>query len=192
MAIGAPCTSSRERPDPRSKLYWLNIDVTFDDITRQQQMISSRIIVRRLSSSLQYSVLHGVGTVANALSVGDAATTFDRFEVDVAALVQTEDSFGLPEIHRSARMIWNEVDVRSPRLEIYMQTRMLRHLVELYVTKRIDTVAMSMKIAVERQVIIDTRSDAELLPLLDKDGHLYFRRTQCELLSVHAALVDRI
>jgi hypothetical protein len=26
------------------------------------------------------------------------------------------------------------------------------------------------------------------LPLLDKDGHLYFRRTQCELLSVNAAL----
>ena len=85
-------------------------------------------------------------------------------------------------------MIWNEVDVRSPRLEIYVQTRMLRHLVELYVTKRIDTVAMSMKIAVERQAIIDTSADSELLPLLDKDGHLYFRRTQCELLSVHAAL----
>ena len=82
---------------------------------------------------------------------------FDRFQVDVvAALVQTEDNFGLPEIHRSARMIWSEVDARSPRLEIYVQTKMLRHLVELYVTKRIDTVAMSMKIAVERQAVINT------------------------------------
>jgi hypothetical protein len=137
---------------------------------------------------LQYSVLHGVGTVANALSVGGIATTFDRFQVDVAALVQTEDNFGLPDLHRSARMIWNEVGVRSPRLEIYVQTKMLRHLVELYVTKRIDTVIMSMKIAVERQAVIDTSADSELLPLLDKDGHLYFRRTQCELLSVHASL----
>jgi hypothetical protein len=188
MAIGARRTSFRERPDPRSKLYWLDIDLTFDDITRQQQMMSSRIIARRPPSALQYSVLHGVGTVANALSVGDAAATFDRFRADVAALVQTEDNFGLPELHRSARMIWNEVDVRSPRLEIYVQTRMLRHLVELYVTKRIDTVAMSMRIAVERQAIIDTSADTELLPLLDNDGHLYFRRTQCELLSVHAAL----
>ena len=172
----------------RSKLYWLDIDVIFDDITRQQQIIPSRSIVRRPPSSLQYSVLHGVATVANALSVGDVATTFDRFKVDVAALVQTEDNFGLPELHRSARMIWNEVDVRSPRLEIYVQTKMLRHLVELYVTKRIDTVIMSIKIAVERQAVIDTSADSELLPLLDKDGHLYFRRTQCELLSVHAAL----
>jgi hypothetical protein len=116
------------------------------------------------------------------------ATTFDRFEVDVAALVQTEDSSGLPELHRSARMIWNEVDARSPRLEIYVQIKMLRHLVELYVTKRIDTIIMSMKIAVERQAIIDTSVDSELLPLLDQHGHLYFRRTQCELLSVHASL----
>ena len=169
-------------------MYWLDIVVNFCDITRQQQIISNRTIVRRPRSALQYSVLHGVGTVANALSVGDAATTFDRFQVDVAALVQTEDNFGLPDIHRSARMIWNEVDVRSPRLEICVQTKMLRHLVELYVTKRIDTVAMSMKIAVERQPFIDTSGDSELLPLLDKDGHLYFRRTQCELLSVHAAL----
>src|SRR4029077_7306601 len=161
---------------------------TFDDITRQQQIMSNRIIVGRPPSALQYSVLHGVGTVGNALSVGDMGTIFDHFQVDVTALVQTEDNFGLPELHRSARMIWNEVDARSPRLEIYVQTKMLRHLVELYVTKRIDTVAMSMKIAVERQPFIDTSADAELLPLLDEDGHLYFRRTQCELLSVHAAL----
>jgi hypothetical protein len=121
MATVASRTSFRERPDSRSKLYWLDIDVNFNDITRQQQMISSRVIVRRPPSALQYSVLHGVGTVANALSVGDAATTFDRFQVDVAA-----HNLGLPEIHRSARMIWNEVDVRSPRLEIYVQTKMLR------------------------------------------------------------------
>jgi hypothetical protein len=189
MATGISGTSFRERSESRSKLYWLDIDVTFDDITRQQQLISSRIIGRR-PPSLQYSVLHGVGTVANALSVGDVATIFDRFQVDVAALVQSEDDFGHPELHRSARMVWSEVDARSPRLEIYVQTKMLRHLVELYVTKRIDVIIMSMKIAVERQAIIDTSADSELLPLLDKDGHLYFRRTQCELLSVNAALVQ--
>jgi hypothetical protein len=188
MAIGAPRTSFRERPDSRSKLYWLDIDLTFDDITRQQQIISSRVIVRRPPSAFQYSVLHGVGTVANALSVGDMATIFDRFQVDVAALVQTEDNFGLPELHRSARMTWDDVDIASPRLEIYVQTKMLRHLVELYVTKRMDAVIMSMKIAVERQAVVDSNVESDLLPLLDKNGHLYFRRTQCELLSLHAAL----
>jgi hypothetical protein len=181
-------SSFSERSDSRSKLYWLDIDVTFGDITRQQQAIPAHFIVRRRGASPQYSILHGVATVANALSVGDQATTFDRFQVDVAALLQSEENFGLPELHRSARMVWNDGDVRSPRLQIYVQAKMLRHLVELYVTKRIDTVIMSMKIAVERQAIVDARLDSELLPVLDDDGRLYFRRTQCELLSVQASL----
>jgi hypothetical protein len=163
MATGASRISFRERSDSRSKLYWLEIDVTFDDITRQQQIMSRRIIVGRPPSALQYSVLHGVGTVGNALSVGDMGTIFDRFQVDVAALVQTEDNFGLPELHRSARMIWNEVDAFSPRLEIYVQTKMLRHLVELYVSKRMDAIIMSMKIAVERTAVIDTSVESGLL-----------------------------
>jgi hypothetical protein len=66
---------------------------------------------------------------------------------------------------------------------------MLRHLVELYVTKRIDTVIMSMKIEIVRQIMADGGPESELLPVLDKDGRLYFRRTQCELLSVQASLV---
>lgn len=189
MPHSAGHTSFRERPDPRLKLYWLDIDVTFNDILRQQRMIPGHSIVRLPPSSLQYSVLHGVGTVANALSVGDRAKTFDRFAVDVAAFMQSDENFPPSEDHRSAKMIWNEVDVRAPRLEIHVQTKMLRHLVELYVTKRIDTVVMSMKIAIVRQTIADAGPDSELLPVLDKDGRLYFRRTQCELLSVQASLI---
>jgi hypothetical protein len=189
MTNSAGHTSFRGRPDPRSKLYWLDIDVTFNDIMRQQRMIPGESIVRLPPSPLQYSVLHGVGTVANALSVGDRAKTFDRFAVDVAAFLQTDENLAPYELHRSARMIWNEVDVRSPRLQIYVQTKMLRHLVELYVTKRIDTVVMSMKIAIVRQIMADAGPESELLPVLGKDGRLYFRRTQCELLSVQASLV---
>ena len=178
MATGAGHTSFRGRPDPRSKLYWLDIDVNFNDIMRQQRMIPGDSIVRLPPSTLQYSILHGVGTVANALSVGDQTKTFDRFAVDVAAFLQTDENLAPYELHRSARMIWNEVDVRSPRLQIYVQTKMLRHLVELYVTKRIDTVIMSMKIEIVRQIMADAGPESELLPVLDKDGRLYFRRTQ--------------
>ena len=191
MATGTVRTSSSERRDSPSRLYWLDIDVTFSDIIRQQRIIPSRDIPYMLPSSLEYSVMSGVGTVANALSVGDSGTSFNRFEVDVAAFLQTDENFAPYELHRSAKMIWNDVDVNSPRLEIYVQPKMLRHLVELYVTKRIDTVIMSMKIAVTRQPIVNRSSGFELLPLLDQDGRLYFRRTQCELLSVQASLVDR-
>jgi hypothetical protein len=190
MATGTRRALFGEGLDPRSKLYWLDIDVTFHEISRQSRMIPSNIHVRRPPSSLQYSVLHGAGAVANALSVGEKGTTFHTFEVDVAALVQPDDNITPAERHRSARMIWNEVDVRSPRLEIHVQAKMLRHLVELYVTKRIDTVIMSMKIAVVLETIADTSLESELLPVLDNDGRLYFRRTHCELLSVHASLAS--
>jgi hypothetical protein len=190
MAMGAEQTSFRERADPRSKLYWLDIDVTFNDIMRQQRMTSGNTVIP-LPSSLQYSVLHGVGTVANALSVGDRARTFDRFAVDVAAFVRDDEHFSSSAHHRSAKMVWNVIDVRSPRLQIHVQTKMLRHLVELYVTKRIDTVIISMKIEIERQTILDTGPrSSELLPVLDNYGRLYFRRTQCELLSVQASLAS--
>jgi hypothetical protein len=190
MSTGASSTSFRETPDSRSRMYWLDIDVNFGDITRQQQILPNRLIVRRPPPAFQYSVLHGVGAVANALSVGDAAKSFDRFKVDVAALETTEDEFGLPQPHRAARMVWNEVDVYLPRLQIRVQAKMLRHLVELYVTKRIDTILMSMKIEVERQAFLEMNPNSQLLPVLDNDGRLYFRRTHCELLSVRASLAS--
>lgn len=188
MATRTDSAWFRERSDSRSKLYWLDVNVTFNDIIRQQRLTPANHILHRRPSLFAYSILHGVGTVANALSVGDKATSFDHFGVDVAGFVQNDEDFELSGLHRSAKMIWNEVDIRSPRLEIYTQTKMLRHLVELYVTKRIDTVIMSMKIEIVRQLIADADPSSELLPLLDKDGHLYFRRTQCELLSVQASL----
>jgi hypothetical protein len=190
MATGTLRTSTRERPDSRSKMYWLDIDVTFNDIIRQERIIPRRQASRLPLSTLQHSVLNGVGTVENALSVGNGQTTFNRFEVDVAAFEQTDEYFEPAELNRSAKMLWNDVDVEAPRLEIYVQPKMLRHLVELYVTKRIDTVIMSMKIAITRALVGDGGAGSERLPLLDRDGRLYFRRTQCELLSVQASLAD--
>src|SRR5277367_4828161 len=105
-------SSFREWPDPSPKLYWLDIHVAFNDLVLQQRITPFNPIVRVPRVSLRHSVLHGVGTAANALSVGDRANTFDRFAVDVAAFVQTEEDIALH--HRSAKMIWNEIDIRSP------------------------------------------------------------------------------
>jgi hypothetical protein len=188
MATGTVRTSTRERLDSRSKLYWLDIDVTFNDMLRQERIVPRHQAAGVPISTLQYIILNGVGTVENALSVGNGETTFNRFEVDVAEFEQTDEYFEPAELNRSAKMLWNDVDVEAPRLEIYVQPKMLRHLVELYVTKRIDTVMMSMKIAITRQPVVDRSPGSERLPLLDRDGRLYFRRTQCELLSVQASL----
>ena len=63
---------------------------------RQQRMISNDQIGRLPPSALQYSILNGVGTVENALTVGNSDTTFNRFEVDVAAFIQTDEYFERP------------------------------------------------------------------------------------------------
>ena len=189
MASETVRISPRARPDASSRLYWLDIDVTFNDITRQDRVISTHQLARLPLSSFQYSILNGVGIVENALTVGNSDATFNQFEVDVAAFVQTDETFDAAELNRSAKMIWNDVDVEAPRLEIYVQPKMLRHLVELYLTKRIDTVIMSMKIAITRQSLGSAGPGSDL-PLLDRDGRLYFRRTQCELLSVQASLAN--
>ena len=76
MATGTRRALLGEGPDPRSKLYWLDIDVNFHELLRQQRMIPSDIRVHRPASSLQYSVLQGAGAVTNALSVGEKGTTF--------------------------------------------------------------------------------------------------------------------
>src|SRR5262249_4617459 len=93
--------SSRERQDPLSRLYWLDIVVTLNDTRRQERMVSNDQIARLPLSSLQFSILNGVGTVENALSVGDSDTTFNRFEVDVAAFIQTDEYFEPAELNRS-------------------------------------------------------------------------------------------
>src|SRR5262249_19935801 len=126
METGTVRTAFRERPDSRSRLYWLDIDVTFNDIVRQQRMMTRAEIARLPPSALQYSVLSGFGTVANALSVGDGDATFNRFDVDVAAFIQTDERFEAYELNRSAKMIWNDLDADAPRLEIYAQPKMLR------------------------------------------------------------------
>jgi len=189
MATETRHSLSGESTDQPSRLYWLDIDVTFNDIIRPQRIIASSSLVRQPPSSLRYSVLRGIGTVANALYLSEKGTSLDHFDVEVASFVQSNERVALPQLHRSAKMIWNETDAHLPRLKIYVQCKMLRHLVELYVTKRIDKGLMSLKIAVMLWSIADISPGSELLPLLDKDGHLYFRRTECELLSVQASLV---
>ena len=93
MATETVRISPRARPDARSRLYWLDIDVTFNNIMRQDRIMPTRQIAPLPLSSLQYSILNGVGIVENALTVGNSDTTFNQFEVDVAAFVQTDETF---------------------------------------------------------------------------------------------------
>jgi hypothetical protein len=173
---------------PSSKMYWLNINLHIQNILFRQRVIQDNILLHPQPLAVEHCVLRGVGAVANALTVGEKGTDFDHFMVDVAPLTQNGATF--PEARPSAKMIWNDADPRSPWLEIYISNNMLRHLVELYVTKRIDRVAMFTQIGVTTEPFANTVSSPEVLPRLDLTGHLYFRHAQCELLSVFTSLAS--
>jgi hypothetical protein len=180
----------RGSPDLSSRLHWLNTDVNIHTIYFRQRVVPDPLRLRPQLLIAESCVLHGIGTVANALSVGGEATELDHFVVDIASVSESEQSL-IQTPEPSARMVWSEVDPRSARLEIFIPNNLFRHLVELYVTKRIDRVAMFMQIAVVAQPYAQTNAALEAFPMLDTAGRLYFRQAQCELLSIYTALTSR-
>ena len=170
------------------RLYWLNIDVTLRQIFVRQRNGRNRIFTSEIASSSEYCVLHGVGAVANALTIGNEGLDFDRFFVEISGYFESEGLASSHDLRPPARMVWNKVEDRSPQLDIFIPNNLLRHLTELFVTKRIDNVQMAMLIAVigSRSETLDDGEDR--FPLLGKSEHLFFRRVQCELLSVYTSL----
>ena len=123
-----PKPYGRQGTDPSSKLYWLDIELNISNILFRRRAVQNNLPVQVRPLTLEYCVLHGIGAVANALTVGETGTDFDHFVVDLTSFMQNEENY--PEPRPSARMIWSEVDPRSQRLEIYIWNNMLRHLVE--------------------------------------------------------------
>jgi hypothetical protein len=171
-----------------SKLYWLNIDVTLRDIFLRQRGGARTSLRTEHALSLEYCVLEGMGAVANALTVGSEGVDFDRFLVNISGYFENEQFPSSYELRPPARMVWSKTEDRFPRLEIYIPNNLLRHLTELYVTKRIDRLQMAMLIAVAGKKSESDIGLQEGFPLLEESEHLSFRRVQCELLSVYTSL----
>ncbi len=171
-----------------SKLYWFNIDIVLRDIYFRHRSGWSKILEPEPQLALEYCVLEGVGAVGNALTVGTEGIDFDRFVVDISGYFEAEGFPTRDDLRPPARMVWNKIEERSPRLDIYIPNNLFRHLTELYITKRIDSLKMAMLIAVTGNNSDDPDSLRDGFPLLGESQHLFFPRVQCELLSVYASL----
>ena len=169
------------------QLYWLDINVTLQNVFFTQSSVAGRINKYRQPWSLGYCVLEGVGAVKKALTVVQDRLEFDRFVVRIAGY--EEDTLDESELGpRSCRLVWDNTDAHSLQSVVYIAHGLLRHLVELFVTKRIDEVQLSVQIAVAggHPSKLEVASDG--LPLLGEAGRLHFRRSRCELLSVYTSL----
>ena len=171
-----------------SKLYWLNIDIELRNVFFRLRSGRKRTINPAHLSNLEYCVLDGVGAVANALTVVNEGIDFDRFGVHISGYFESEDLNSDSEMRPPARMVWNKTDDRSPQLDVFIPNYLFRHLTELYVSKQIDRLQMAMLIAVSGNKSEDLDGIEEGFPLLGNSEHLFFRRVQCELLSVYTSL----
>lgn len=155
-----------------TKLYWLDIDVALRNILRSRRTEPAKATGLQRLLSLEHCILEGVGAVTNALAVGHEPFEVDRFLVNIDSYTEVDTtSF---ELRSSARMIWNNLNERSLRLDIYLSRNLTNHLIELYVTKRIDRVQISIQIAVIGDYMENIPPEG--FPLLGETGRLHFRR----------------
>src|SRR5579871_3726104 len=169
-----------------SRLYWLNIDVRLREIFYRQRRRRDDI----LPGPTDFCVLEGLGEVANALTVTQHGIDFDRFIVDISGEASEEDETGASEVssRQPSRMIWNKTSDEAPRLDVYIPDNLSRRLVELYVSKRIDRVELSMQMAVVGNARETGEGLPDSFPLLGDEERLLFRRVRCDLLSVYTSI----
>jgi hypothetical protein len=122
------------------------------------------------------------------LRVGQEREGFDQFIVDIAGYIDDEENYLTFDFRPSAKMVWNNGNDHSPRLDIYIPDNLSRCLIELYGTKRIDRVQLHAQIAVIVEEIGNLDGFPEGFALLGDVDHLHFRHAQCGLLSVMTSL----
>jgi hypothetical protein len=188
MAIKSRYSASGDfRTADYIKLYWLHVDVMLRDTFVRQRLEQDRLIGLQRPLPVAYYVLEGVGAVVKRLRAGQEEDGFGRFVVEIAGYIDDEDLLTF-ESRPSAKMVWNKTNDHSPSLNIYIKNNLLRRLIELYVTKRIDRVKLYTKIAVIREEIGSLDGFPEGFPLLGDADLLYFRHRQCGLFSVITSL----
>jgi hypothetical protein len=126
------------------ELSWLGVDVFLRDIFVRQRTEQNRLSGHRQGFPLEYCVLEGVGAVSNRL--GQEKEGVEYFIVEISGYVDDEDNRLTFQFRPSAKMVWNKTNEHSQKMDIHIPNSLSRHLIELFVTKRIDKVEGDMRI----------------------------------------------
>lgn len=130
--------TSAETPglhDPKdaifANMYWVDVDVALNGIIRHQLL-------------LEAFVLEGVGAVGFA---PNEAVGADKNQFAVRISKHPEASAVPSERPDACKVIWERRGDRTWRSTIYLSNFILRHIVEFFVTRRIDTVRLSIQVS---------------------------------------------
>jgi len=163
-----------------ANMYWVDVDVALNGIIRRQLPSPLKLAGAPLSL-LESLVLEGVGAVGLA---PNQAIGSDKNQFAVRISKHAETSAVRPEFGRpdACQVIWERRGERSWRSTIYLSNFVLRHIVEFFVTRRIDSVRLSIQVSKwENAPTEDADSSGKMWsgPDFQSDDH-----TRCRLLSV--------
>lgn len=185
---------SRTKYKAYENIYWVDIDIALHKLIVRRRLSTLNFLDRQGPSYIEYCAIEGIGALKQVAydlqgGVEDHQEGVEDYQFDVQVAGGQEidmDPFDQPFL---CRLVWDRASDRSWRSKIYISSNMLRHLVELFVTKRIDSVKLSLQLRTFKDRIGNIEMPSpDGFPLLSEAGHLYFRRSQCELLSVYASM----
>ena len=180
--------ASAETADPDEAVlanaYWVDVDVALSGIVHRRLRSPFNLVRHQPLSIVEDCVLEGVGAVGvapNETNRGDK----NLFAVRISR--KAEDPDGEPTFahHADCQVIWDKRGDHSWQSNIYLSEFMLRHIVEFFVTKRIDSVRLSIHLSVWENAsggAVEASRWRGIHP-----GFVSDRHTRCRLLSIYTS-----
>ena len=164
----------------------LDIDVALHDMVFQRYTSSLNFLGRHRPSSIEDYAIEGSVVVPSSDEGGELflvyISGFEPDNVDIAEFDRDPD-------RRSPCYISTDRHVEySWCTNVFVQGSIFRRLVELYSSRRIDAVRLTVKLHLLRGPADKVELPSVTLPMLGPSGALSLQHVRCQLLSVYTSL----
>jgi hypothetical protein len=172
-----------------SKAHWVDIDVALNGIRH----LCPAGLPKRYQHSLascraEECVLEGVGIAGYAPKAAGGSSNDKRFAVCISP---DDDSASMDEIAFDRRspchVVWDQRADGSWQSNIYVRNHILRQIVELFVTKRIHNIRLSIQVSILRDQLDRLAFSSKRVPPPSVPDRLSDRRVHSRLMSVFAS-----
>jgi hypothetical protein len=171
------------------KAHWVDIDVELNGIRHWRPSSRSKLYqdlppFRRAEECL----LEGVGVVGYEPKAGGGSSGDNRFAVRIGP---DDDNASMDEIAFDLRspchVVWDQRADGSWQSDIYIRNQILRQIVELFVTKRIHNIRLSIQVGILRDRLGKLAFRSKHVPAPNVLDRLPDMRVHSRLMSVFAS-----
>jgi hypothetical protein len=171
------------------KAHWVEMEVALNGIFhRRRSPLPKSQQYAPASRLIEECVLEGVGAVGYAPKAAEGGPDDKRFAVRI---VSRHRGTSVDEIEFDERspchVVWDQRADGSWQSNISIPNHILRHIIEFFVTKRIDNIRLSIQVSVLKDQLTGLAFSSEQIPLPSGPDHLSALHTRCRLMSVYAS-----